>query len=410
MTRSATNSVSASGDLALAELVEQLTTLLAAGDEPAVEALLQNHPEHAQRLRAILPTLEMLSDLNASRERAASPAEQQGGVLGDYRIGREIGRGGMGVVYEAEQLSLRRRVALKMLPLAGMLDERALLRFRNEAQAAAGLHHPHIVPIYGVGCERGVHYYAMQFIDGLSLDRWISAMREEPPHDAASETEPLALMSTEHDSPTPVDRFRRIAELGIQVAEALHYAHELSVIHRDIKPGNLLMEKRGQVWVADFGLAQMEGEANLTLSGDMLGTLRYMSPEQAGGNRLGIDHRTDIYSLGATLYELLALRPAVVGENREELLRQITQDDPLPLKKHNAGIPVDLETIVLKSLEKELADRYATAADFAADLRRFLKGQTILARRPASRVRTVPKTYSDKPEHLARMTPIGSTT
>jgi serine/threonine-protein kinase len=278
-------------------------------------------------------------------------------------------------VYEARQLSLGRRVALKVLPFAAALDPRQLQRFRVEAQAAAMLHHTHIVPVYSVGVERGVHYYAMQFIDGRSLAEVIRELRRlhgltpkdhEPAGSARSTINLAAALASgepgaaasppgeatpqpsiakqsaamEPASPAPALSsgtsitgrafFQAAARLGIQAAEALEYAHSLGVVHRDVKPANLLLDARGNLWVTDFGLAQVqaEGGLTLTLTGDVLGTLRYMSPEQALGRRALVDHRSDIYSLGATLYELLTLHPAIEGTDRQEILRRIAFEEP----------------------------------------------------------------------------------
>ena len=346
-------------------------------------------------------------------------------MLGDFRILREVGRGGMGVVYEARQLSLGRRVALKVLPFAAALDPRQLQRFKVEAQAAALLHHTHIVPVFAVGVERGVHYYAMQLIDGRTLAHAIRELRrlhgltskEEPSaagwHQAGPDEEhvpnrPDATESpTKEAPPTPTVAnyaaepsphpailssgssirsrafFQAAARLGIQAAEALEYAHSLGVVHRDVKPANLLLDTRGQLWVTDFGLAQVEAEGGLalTLTGDVLGTLRYMSPEQAMGRRTLVDHRTDIYSLGVTLYELLTLHPAIEGSDRQEILRRIAFDDPTNLRRHNPAVPRELETIVLKAMAKEPEGRYATAQELADDLTRFLENRPIRARR-----------------------------
>ncbi|HKB36938.1 MAG TPA: serine/threonine-protein kinase, partial [Gemmataceae bacterium] len=178
------------------------------------------------------------------------------------------------------------------------------------------------------------------------------------------------------------DFFRTVARLAAQVAEALDYAHGMGVVHRDIKPANLLVDYRGSVWVTDFGLAQFQADAGLTQSGDLLGTLRYMSPEQAGGQRVVIDHRTDVYSLGATLYELLTLRPIFDGADRQTLLHQIVNEEPLPPRAADRSVPPELETIVLKAVAKAPADRYATTREFADDLHRFLRHEPILARRP----------------------------
>jgi serine/threonine protein kinase len=276
--------------------------------------------------------------------------------LGDYRLLRELGRGGMGVVYEAEQLSLGRRVALKVLPFAATLDPRQLQRFHNEARAAASLHHPHIVPVYAVGCERGVHYYAMQFIDGRSLDDVLYQLRQpdQPAAEADSrrDTVPDAHGQAGTLSSPRQGRgyYRRVADLGIGAAEALEHAHQLGVVHRDIKPGNLILDGRGHVWVTDFGLAQCRSDARLTQTGDVVGTLRYMSPEQALAQRGVIDQRTDVYSLGATLYELLTLQPVFGGQDRQQLLRQIAFEEPARPRRVNRALPAELETIVLKAL------------------------------------------------------------
>jgi serine/threonine protein kinase/Flp pilus assembly protein TadD len=315
--------------------------------------------------------------------------EQAPGQLGDFRLLREVGRGGMGVVYEAEQLSLGRRVALKVLPFAATMDPRQLQRFHNEARAAAGLHHEHITPVYFVGCERGVHFYAMQFIDGHTLTD-VAACRDGLPtpsdQPTAAPAGPAADTVGAAADPTAVPRdaayYRRVAAWGIQAAEALEHAHSCGVVHRDVKPGNLMVDGQGKLWVTDFGLARLGADSGLTMTGDLLGTLRYMSPEQALAQHGLVDHRTDIYSLGATLYELLTHTPAVGGRDREEVLRKIAFEEPKPPRWIERGIPADLETIVLKALAKDPTERYATARELAEDLRRFLEHRPVLARRP----------------------------
>ncbi len=313
------------------------------------------------------------------------------GHLGDFQLIREIGRGGMGVVYEAEQLSLHRRVALKVLPFAAAIDPRQLQRFKNEATAAAHLRHENIVPVYAVGCERGVHYYAMQFIEGQSLAALIGEMRNSK-HEIRKEDAETAQAhrdATRRSASSSNFEFRAsnfpqwVAGLGRQAAVALEHAHQTGIVHRDVKPGNLLLDPRGQLWVTDFGLAQVTGDSGLTATGELLGTLRYASPEQALGRRGVVDHRSDVYSLGATLYELLTLRPPFDGRDRHELLRQIANDEPPSLRSINPAIPAGLETIVLKALRKEPADRYATAQELADDLQRFIEGRPILARPPS---------------------------
>jgi serine/threonine protein kinase/Flp pilus assembly protein TadD len=376
---------------------------LADGPTPDRDLFLQQHADLADRLA---PCLDGLHFVRRTAPRSASaagglPKDQSpaevgpGPVLGDYRIVREVGRGGMGVVYEAEQLSLRRRVALKVLPFAGALDPRQLGRFHNEARAAAHLHHTNIVPVYAVGCERDVHFYAMQFIEGHTLAALIGDLRQDaqPPALAAdSPTTDLtgpyvpsaALDPTSAQSlpAGPKALFCAAAELALQAADALQHAHELGVVHRDVKPANLMVDVRSHLWVTDFGLARCQSEAGLTMSGDLVGTLRYMSPEQALAHRVVVDHRTDVYSLGVTLYELLTLRHAFPGTDRQELLRQIAFEEPVAPRHHQRAIPRDLETIVLKAMAKNPNERYATAQELADDLRRFLEDRPVRARRP----------------------------
>jgi serine/threonine protein kinase len=337
-----------SADPAFDLLVDGLIARLQAGEALDWPALAREHPEYAGRLRSLAVALEALGDLSGAHDSVLSgwasasvEADLVPRVLGDFRLLREVGRGGMGVVYEAEQVSLNRRVALKVLPLAATIDPRQLERFRHEARAAALLHHPQIVPVYGVGCERGIHYYAMQLIEGCSLaaviDERRSAGKEgEPGSDRAArpctvggaETWPMAARGTVPSRPAP-NRFRRVAELVAQVADALEYAHAMGVVHRDVKPANLLLDARGNVWVTDFGLARLGEGPGLTVSGDLLGTLRYMSPEQALAKNGVVDHRTDVYSLGATLYELLTLRPAVDGTSKYEVLHRLAFEEPV---------------------------------------------------------------------------------
>jgi WD40 repeat protein/serine/threonine protein kinase len=389
------------GDADFDLLVDGLIARLQAGESVDWRLIAREHPEHVSRLRSLAVALEALSDLSEGPDVAISGAAPRSreddfipGVLGDFHILGEVGRGGMGVVYEAEQLSLNRRVALKVLPLAATMDPRQLERFRHEARAAALLHHPHIVPVYGVGCERGVHYYAMQLIDGCSLaaviaerrssgergKEWLSA--STGPYAVKGDVAPTRPAAGLATVPFLGDSkfFRRIAELIAQAADALDYAHAMGVIHRDIKPANLLLDTGGNVWVADFGLARLGEGPSLTLTGDVLGTLRYMSPEQALARHGLVDHRTDVYSLGATLYELLAVHPVVDGSSKQEILHRLVFDEPVAPRKLDRSIPVELETVALKALAKNLPERYATAAELADDLRRWLADEPILAR------------------------------
>jgi serine/threonine protein kinase/tetratricopeptide (TPR) repeat protein len=394
-----TTSAHGDGDGFLADLLDELADRLRSGHAAAVDEMALAHPEHAEPLRRLAPAVRLLAEVDRSEavdEPDSDPGPAMGlSALGDFRILGELGRGGMGVVYAAEQVSLGRPVALKVLPLAATLDPRRLQRFQNEARAAGCLHHTNIVPVFAVGVAHGVHFYAMQLIEGQTLAAVIRDLRRQTGHGTAA---PHDADTGARDADTPAfptglsaeggvrnrEYLLAVTRLAIQAAEALDYAHQLGVVHRDIKPGNLMVDGRGQLWVTDFGLAQFRhGDAGLTLTGDLVGTLRYMSPEQALGQRTVVDHRADIYALGATLYELLTLEPALDGQDRQELLRQIAFEEPRPPRRGNPAIPADLETIVLKAMAKAPAERYASAQELADDLRRFVEDKAIRARRPS---------------------------
>ncbi len=346
----------------LADEVADLSERILRGETPDRGQFARLEPGDAGALERLLPTIRLLSEL-ADDATDDHPAwlTRPPDVLGDFQLGREIGRGGIGVVYEATQLSRDRRVAVKVLPPASRLDPRQLRRFEIEAQAAAVLVHPNIVPVFAHGSEHGVPYLAMRLIDGRNLAEIVGERRERtgrglPPRD--------------------------VAELGRQAAEALDYAHRHDVLHRDIKPSNFLVDADLHLWIADFGLARVRGDSDLTASGDVIGTLRYLSPEQAKGHRGTVDGRSDVYALGATLYELLTIRPVVEGDDRADLLIRIVSEEPRFSRQRDAAIPLDLKRIVLKAMAKDPAERYATASELADDLARFLADQPIQARPP----------------------------
>ncbi len=402
----------ASGEQLLANLLEQVTRRLDEGGPVDVEQLARVHPKHAERLRELMPTMRAMASWGRTPA-SGQPADPHAvghspltGVLGDFRIVRVLGRGGMGTVFEAEQITMGRRVALKVLPFAALAHDKALQRFRNEVRAAAALEHPHIVSVYSVGEDRGIHYYSMQMINGQTLAELIWQLRQDRgplplpegvrESDAAGPTFPSAangsLPATTHDEHasigTAVDsrhdavRYRTAARLGIQAAEALQHAHDQGVLHRDIKPGNLMLDADGKLYVTDFGLARIEADAGLTMTGDVIGTLRYMAPEQALAKRVVIDHRADVYSLGATLYELLTLLPAFGETDRSELLKLIAFEEPQRLRKLDGHIPSELETIVSKAMAKSPEERYRTAQQLADDLLAFLENRPIKAKSP----------------------------
>jgi len=369
----------AGDDEEVVRVLDQCLCDLERGIPLDTERLLADHPAIAHRLRACLSGLSLLDEATSPKAPWAASAPPE---IADHTIVREIGRGGMGIVYEAMQRSQDRRVALKVLPFAAALDPRQRTRFQNEAHAASRLRHPHIVPVYETGSAGGVHFFTMKLIEGVSLATVLAEQRKEggvwPATAPAGLRSSLLFVRRSSDS----EYIGEVARLAQQAAEGLDHAHEVGVIHRDIKPGNLLVDERGQLWITDFGLASIQGGEGLTGTGDFLGTLRYMSPEQASARRGVVDHRTDVYALGVTLYELLTLTPAFSGRDRQEVLTQLALDDPRPPRRLNPAIPIDLETIVLKAMAKAPEERYATARALADDLGRFRAGQPIAARRP----------------------------
>jgi WD40 repeat protein/serine/threonine protein kinase len=422
---------SASLEALVGQVADEFTQRLNRGERPDVEEYAARYPHVASLLREVLQALGLIrlpAVGEASDVRPRLPEQ-----LGDYRILREVGRGGMGIVYEAEQESLGRHVALKVLPAAALLDPQQLRRFQAEARAAARLHHNNIVPVFGVGEDKGLYYYVMQFIQGQGLDEVLAELRKlrqekSGPSGATasgqSHRQPIGELSAAVvaealltrslapggagiDSsagacaPLPAepvagpaarppgsaassplsDSGRRywqsVAHIGVQVAEALAYAHGQGVEHRDIKPANLLLDAQGTAWVTDFGLAKAADSENLTHTGDVVGTLRYMAPERFRG---AADLRSDVYSLGLTLYEMLTLQPAYAETDRNRLIGRILNEEPPRPRKRTPEVPADLETIVLKAMAREPAHRYQTATELAEDCKRFLEDKPIRAR------------------------------
>jgi WD40 repeat protein/serine/threonine protein kinase len=437
---------SVSGPDLLSQLAEEYLERYRRGERPAPTEYAARHPELADQIRELFPALVLMEDVRPGPQTLvgaaiAPAAEVPPRRLGEYRLVREVGRGGMGVVYEAEQESLGRRVALKVLPPGVLGDARQVERFQREAKAAARLHHTNIVPVFAVGEEGGTHYYVMQYIEGRPLDEVLAELRllrlgaanraglptervsppvgpppgeggspaggpssgavarslwqghfslasgadcgagdpgaAAPRADAVGPTEGSAARSSSLLSDGRLPYAKSVAHIGIQIAGALEYAAGQGVLHRDVKPSNVLLDVWGTVWLTDFGLAKTAGAADLTRTGDLLGTLRYLAPERFHGRS---DVRSDVYSLGLTLYELLALRPAFDEMGQAGLARQVTTAEAPRLDRLDPQLPRDLVTVVHKAMARDPADRYQTAGALADDLRRFLDDRSIVAR------------------------------
>jgi serine/threonine protein kinase/WD40 repeat protein len=453
---------------AVERLAEEFVERYRRGDRPSLREYTDRFPELADEIRDLFPAVLVMENLKPADEDQSldgSASSQQPRQLGDYRIIREVGRGGMGIVYEAEQISLGRHVALKVLPRQ-LLDRRQKERFEREARAAARLHHTNIVPVFGSGEQDGFSYYVMQFIHGQGLDQLLTEisqklagkrssrqsvgedaeeagvavvihgpdtelartlllgafepasipfhsldqtvgwslepaerssqplMFDEPRPDTATvrlaDTQSIRSTESPYKTLSPPSKNQRtywqsVAHIGAQVASALQFAHDQGILHRDIKPSNLLLDLRGTVWVTDFGLAKSNDQPAITHTGDVLGTLRYMPPEAFDGK---MDPRGDVYSLGLTLYELLALKPAFNDQDRNRLIKQVTTSQPAQLERINSEIPRDLATIVHKAIDRDSARRYQTAGEMQADLERFLADEPVKARRLSLRERS----------------------
>lgn len=384
----------------LADFLEQYAISVERGEPISHTELVQQYPHLQGCLDRMMADINALCRIPHDHKANAMGGGHIGSVakgtmLGDFEILREIGRGGMGVVYLAQQQSLQRLVALKILPFAAILDPNQVARFQTEAQAAASLHHPNIVPVYSVGCERGVYYYSMQYIDGQTMEAFLVSLKhgnalESSWTDSISgslnadcvDSFPNAVRSTRRTLRS-VNYIRQVVRKMADVARALDFAHSRGIIHRDIKPSNLMVDRGGNLWLTDFGLARIQDGQSVTIDGDLVGTLRYMSPEQANGKTHLVDHRADIYSFGVTLYEMLTLRSAYDGADRCSVLAAIQRARPVPLRLINPSITMDLETIIAKCMSTEKDERYATAGALADDLHRFLNHEPIAARRPS---------------------------
>lgn len=345
-------------------------------------AIVEDSRQHLSRSR-IINIASPSSDDTLPDTRSAQHTELAAGqILGDFEIIREIGRGGMGIVFEARQKSLDRIVAIKILPPGVGWNRTVLERFQREARAAARLQHANIIPVYQVAEEKGIHYFAMQLIDGFPLSRLARAplaQTDSDSNDTAEQKRAANAWPSTIPKPTDPSYYRFVANAMRQVATALDHAHNKGILHRDIKPSNLLVDPNRNVWIADFGLARLSTDASVTISGQLIGTLNYMSPEQAAGGG-SVGPASDIYSLGATLYELLTLRPPFGIRSTQDLLFAIQDEDPPRPTRINPRVPADLEVIALRAMEKEPNRRYADPGQVAADLGRWLDDIPIRAR------------------------------
>lgn len=359
--------------------LEAYTSALQAGDRSTCEELLRSHPELSDYVECLGDLNSMapprIADSNQESKKlvemfqptiSSNPGSSLGSSMlqpmqtfGKFEIQHELGRGGMGVVFRARQTDLKRDVAVKVIRTHQLANEEELRRFEIEAQAAARLQHPNIVAVHECGEIDGLQYFAMDFIVGENLsDRLKRGLFD----------------------------FDAAASLMVPVAEAVAYLHEHGVIHRDLKPSNILIDEDDQPHVTDFGLARISDDDGSvqTRTGLILGTPSYMSPEQAAGRHKMIDHRTDIYSLGAILYEMLTGQPPFKEDNALDTIVQVIEQEPQLPRKLRAGVPGDLELICLKCLEKEPERRYSSAAELARDLARYLKGEHVTASAPSA--------------------------
>ncbi|TWU51878.1 WD40 repeat domain-containing serine/threonine-protein kinase [Rubripirellula reticaptiva] len=436
----------ADSDVLIGQIAEEFLAAGRTGDPPSLNDFVGSHPAVIanpaieKSLRRMLETIRLLhglggeSSMDEKHVESTSSPDAGWPEIEDYQLLRVAGRGGMGVVYEAIQVPLSRKVALKVLPAHTTGNPSAVARFQQEARAAAQLHHTNIVPVFEVGDDGKHCYYAMQFIEGHSLDAVIRQLRKIRDIDSSKSRHGLpeevseglaintnAMVNDNHlsldaqlettcyttlletpqtrpvldgDDTVPIARgsstltvsghskpfFRNVARIGHQIADGLQHAHERGIVHRDIKPSNIILDPKGVAWITDFGLAKTD-DVDLTRDGDVVGTLRYMSPERFGGT---CDASSDIYSLGVTLYEMLALQSPFAAYDRFSLLSAIRDKHPAPLRSLNHRVPRDLQTIIDKAMEKEPRRRYRTAAAMASDLERFLDGRPIRARRVGS--------------------------
>lgn len=369
----------------LDQLADEFVSRLRAGEKPSIKEYQERYPELSSEIDDVLGSVAMIENLKLQQETVGTSRRKRFDKttferIGDYKIVRELGRGGMGIVFEAIHESLGRRVAIKLLPSRVIEDDDALLRFRKEARAAAKLHHSNIVNVFGVGEHEGYHYYVMEHVNGQSLADWIRRVLDAKHKSGNLET------SDADDQPAKgnpdfqddYSRYRWSASGMAAIADALEYSHANKILHRDIKPSNLLVDQKLKLWITDFGLVKELSNQTMTGTGDIFGTPQYLAPESLEGK---YDQRSEVYCLGLTLYELLVLRPAYSDASPTQLFKRIATSSPKPLRQVDPGIPRDLETIVQRATDRDPARRYQSAGELRDDLNRFVADEPIKARR-----------------------------
>jgi formylglycine-generating enzyme required for sulfatase activity/serine/threonine protein kinase len=386
---------------ALEKAMQQFVDAQLDGQQPDIDVFLKQHPDLEGQLRYRIRSLQEIDGLFSGLMEAdaadlgAPTAEHElvGKSLGDFRILRLIRVGGMGAVFLAHQASLDRDVALKVVSDVVKTRSRIIARFKREATALAKLSHPNIVPIYEVGQEGPYFYFAMEYVSGFSLDQLLDSIRMATPEDKASDvlrrflkgqSDPSTATgdSDAHYGATlDTDYIMSVSKMMVSVASALEYAHQKGVLHRDVKPSNILIDGTGTPKLVDFGLARLEAQEKLTVTGEFFGTPSYTSPEQIR-HPDKMDNRSDVYSLAATYYECLTLQPPFKADTVNETLTKTVFTEPVPPKKHCPRLSNDFNTVLLHALQKQPEDRYQTAAQFASDIENILSFKPILARRP----------------------------
>jgi len=379
-------------------LATQFADRVRRGEQPSMDQYLAAYPEYAEGIRELFPMVAALEQWKHDREAAVLrqqiPEEFKIEELGDCRIIREIGRGGMGVVFEALQGSLNRRVAVKLLPWRVAMVPRWQEQFEREARTIARLQHTSIVPIYSFGTHEGYAYYTMQYVEGVSLSNIILLLKERESVvfsaviDAAAEGGSNSAGRPSLRSGAPRrglrrDSWKSFARIGMQVAQALRYSHGQGVLHNDVKPANLLIDATGKVCVTDFGLAAEVNPAPDAEDGAVTGTVRYMAPERFTGES---NQTSDLYSLGLTLYELATRQPAFTSEDRSTLIESITQGALKPLTTVDRTIPQNLALIIEKACAPVTADRYQSAVELGSDLELFINDQPVSVKAQPTRL------------------------